>query len=91
MSELSQPELLALSLAQKYLDKMMLTEATMPFFDFYCYRRHFQNQDSEITGGSEILMDATTLTNLDIFSNNQQSLTGTDVSENPKNACSTTF
>ena len=45
----------------------MLTETTIPFFEFYSYKKDFRNQGND-TGGEEILMDATSLTTLDIFS-----------------------
>ena len=67
INKFSKPELLALALAQKYLENMMLTETTIPFFEFYSYKKDFRNQGND-TGGEEILMDATSLTTLDIFS-----------------------
>ena len=45
LNEFKRPELSAMALSARYLEKMMLTEATVPFFEFYSYKKHFQNQD----------------------------------------------
>ena len=37
ISHLCEGQLLALGLTSRYLDKMMLTEATLPFFEFHSY------------------------------------------------------
>lgn len=41
ISHLCEGQLLALGLCSRYLDKMMLTEATLPFFEFHSYQREF--------------------------------------------------
>ena len=41
LQKMSKPELFALKLTSKYLEKMMLTEATLPFFEFHSYTKDF--------------------------------------------------
>ena len=41
VGKLAKPQQLALQLASRYLEKMMLSEATIPFFEFQTYKEHF--------------------------------------------------
>ena len=41
ISHLQNGEILALGLCARYLEKMMLTDATLPFFEFHSYQREF--------------------------------------------------
>ena len=62
LEKLEPPEILALQLACRYLDKMMLSEATVPFFEFQKYDEHYVGERGNLP-----LMNAATLANLDIF------------------------
>jgi DNA mismatch repair protein MSH6 len=59
--QLPTPEVLAVGLALRYLEKMLLSEATVPFMTFKPYNYY------TLSKSQHPLLDGTTIANLDLF------------------------